>query len=819
MIPNAVYPANGSSDNAEGFDRRNPELKPSEQANGSPWLVKTAPPPLPLLSVDPEKESQRIIQIRKALETIVEPGQVVELRALNVSKVDYRRPHTQSGFFDFDHLDEMAEVAYRLTPDAQGVYFTLNPLKLDVLARRYNRVEIVTGDTARDVDVEKRARLLIDADPVRIAGVSAKETEKANAKDVIRRVQDFLQEGGWPNPIFADSGNGYHLLYDIDLPVDDDELVKRVLTALAVRFDTPEVKIDRQVFNPSRIVKLYGTLARKGDSIADRPHRWTSIIETPDDRKVVSRELLEALARTTQKGSERNPSSSIAAFSLNGNESAAGKAKHYLSKMPGAVSGQQGHNSTFTAANILIRGFGLSIPDALPIIKEWNAKCQPPWNEKDLLHKLEDAEKQDGARGYLLGNTGAGCIVVASGFKADFINSAAFDALAIEHEWLIKKIMVAKQPAVVGGPKKVLKTSLMIDLAVSLGGGKKFLNNFDVPRRLRVLVLSGESGKAAIQNTARRVCKAKGINLNQCDIFWGFRLPWLSSQNDLLALSSGIIENGIEVVIIDPLYLCLLAGNAALQASNVYQMGPLLLGVAQACLDAGATPILVHHTTKMSGQIARGEGHEPLELDNLAFAGVAEFARQWAIVSRREKYDPEAGDHKLWLNVGGSAGHSGLYGVDIREGILNDCFSGREWLVSVQTATNARDTAARAKSELKEKEKQARDGDDRAKVLRALEMYPEGETAKVNGQVAGIGNRATSVLLELLRGLQVVRTTIQKPCGRNPAMQYPGWRLWRPGEKPLMTTSQSEQLKKGELIETVLPVECQKDEETEVRKA
>jgi replicative DNA helicase len=471
--------------------------------------------------------------------------------------------------------------------------------------------------------------------------------------------------------------------------------------------------------------------------------------------------------------------------------------------MPGAVAGDKGHGRTYTAANVLVRGFGLSVPEALPVLKEWNEKCEPRWAEKELLHKLEDAAREGGPRGYLLGPSASGKPVVASGFQADFIDSAVFDGLAIRPEWLIRKILVAGQPAVVGGPKKVLKTSLMVDLAVSLGSGKPFLSFFEIPKRLRVLVLSGESGQAAIQNTARRVCRAKGTALARCDIFWGFRLPWLSSDVDLAVLARGVVEGGIEVVIIDPLYLCLLAGNAGLQAGNVYQMGPLLLGVAQACLDAGATPILVHHTTKMS-QAGRGESHEPLELDNLAFAGVAEFARQWMIVSRREKFDPDAGDHKLWLNVGGSAGHCGLYGLDVREGVLNDRFGGREWHVAVQTATSARAAAAKARREQKEAEKRARDVDDRERILRVLEVYPNGETTKVIGEEAGMGNRAVGVLLGLLRELQVVCTTVRKPCGRNPAMAYKGWRLWRDGERTLMTTRQADRLRQGEPVEVVL---------------
>jgi hypothetical protein len=38
-------------------------------------------------------------EIQRALEAIIEPGQVVELRALGVSTSRYPRPHTESGYF------------------------------------------------------------------------------------------------------------------------------------------------------------------------------------------------------------------------------------------------------------------------------------------------------------------------------------------------------------------------------------------------------------------------------------------------------------------------------------------------------------------------------------------------------------------------------------------------------------------------------------------------------------------------------------------------------------------------------------------------
>jgi len=234
-------------------------------------------------------------QIAAWLSQILLPGQVTELRALNATAAADRFPQTWSGYFD--DVARLASEAQRIK-SATGIYFLPNPVNSALLARASNRVRPakknpLTGDT----DVIARRWLLIDADAVRPAGISATDAEHAAAQELISEVSDALSRDGWPRPIIADSGNGGHALYRIDLAADDDGLVKRCLEALAGRFDTTEVKLDRTVFNQARIWKLYGTLACKGDSTADRPHRMSRIIESPPVLEVVSYDKLDQLSK------------------------------------------------------------------------------------------------------------------------------------------------------------------------------------------------------------------------------------------------------------------------------------------------------------------------------------------------------------------------------------------------------------------------------------------------------------------------------------------------------------------------------------------
>ena len=68
-------------------------------------------------------------------------------------------------------------------------------------------------------------------------------------------------------------------------------------------------------------------------------------------------------------------------------------ARAYVAKLPAAISGAGGHNTTLAAACWCVR-FGLDDTDALALLREFNQRCQPPWAEKELAHKLAAARRK-----------------------------------------------------------------------------------------------------------------------------------------------------------------------------------------------------------------------------------------------------------------------------------------------------------------------------------------------------------------------------------------------------------------------------------------
>lgn len=104
------------------------------------------------------------------------------------------------------------------------------------------------------------------------------------------------------------------------------------------------------------------------------------------------------------------------------NPSLTERVRCYVRNCDPAVEGQHGDCQTLAVANALIWDFALSPAEALPILREYNARCSPPWQEGELVRKLQSAAKQPHrrARGNKL-TPGVGsrpCAVDFSGLKA-----------------------------------------------------------------------------------------------------------------------------------------------------------------------------------------------------------------------------------------------------------------------------------------------------------------------------------------------------------------------------------------------------------------
>lgn len=219
-----------------------------------------------MIALSNDQRHKQLFLVQDWLSGFIALDQITELRALNFAD---RKAVSQ--FFRGDQLDRMAKAAVDFElQGAKGVYFTPNALKSHMLTSR---------NAARDEDVERRRWLLVDVDSKREGGCCATDEQKEFAWDVLRRCQASVEAYGLTGWKVVDSGNGYHLYIPIDLPNDDKakEGHKALLRGLQHRCGKDGASVDPTTYNAARIMRVPGTLCRKGDHTAERPHRWAKI--------------------------------------------------------------------------------------------------------------------------------------------------------------------------------------------------------------------------------------------------------------------------------------------------------------------------------------------------------------------------------------------------------------------------------------------------------------------------------------------------------------------------------------------------------------
>jgi len=183
--------------------------------------------------------------------------------------------------------------------DDEQIYFVLNKIDNACYGRQQSEKLVKSPKiTTNDNDIVKRSFVFVDFDPVRKSGTNASNDEFELAHKKAQDVFRFLREKGFSDPIISKSGNGFHLTFKVDMPNDEKttETIKRFYEYLASVFSDDKVDIDTKVFNLARLCKLYGTMAKKGANLEDRPWRMSEIIYVPKEINITDIEKFESIA-------------------------------------------------------------------------------------------------------------------------------------------------------------------------------------------------------------------------------------------------------------------------------------------------------------------------------------------------------------------------------------------------------------------------------------------------------------------------------------------------------------------------------------------
>src|SRR5690606_11267805 len=118
--------------------------------------------------------------------------------------------------------------------------------------------------------------------------------------------------------------------------------------------------------------------------------------------------------------------------------------------------------------------------------------------------------------------------------------------------------------------------------------------------------MCGESGPAATKNAIGRIMADRtrhfgpGMHaicnelVHTLPVVWNFNVPKLNDPFHVQAVRRVVESKGLELLIIDPVYLSL----PGINGSSHFSVGEPLEKVTQIAKDTGCAIILIHHTVK-----------------------------------------------------------------------------------------------------------------------------------------------------------------------------------------------------------------------------
>lgn len=548
----------------------------------------------------------KILRVRK--------NSILELRAIWPKDTPKTKPTAVVRHFhskDFANAAELKtafeSAAEQLNRDGYNIYTP------------FNEIAEIHGRGVGDDDISKVRFVFIDVDRAGDTSCPANQEEIDEAVGLAKSIKAFLHGRRWPEPFAMLSGNGVHLLYPIDSEnvAETSDAIKSFLRSLALKFDNDRAKVDKNVFNASRIWKLPGTLARKGEETEGRCYRHAKMISAGEPTQVTLEMLNKVVASFSDPKEE--PKTPLRYEVTTENEVEVARLNSALacisSDVPrgnGMILDEHGIAEDYwTGVVWAIAGLGWASGEG--IARSWSKQSNrysdegfdavwraynPNHNNPVGIGSVFNLAKKLGWSLSPFAVVEGGFSITATAEKtARYSLCGRDDLMALPPlEWVVKGILPNRGLAAIYGPSGSGKTFLILDLAAAICSGD---NWFGFRTKQTPVVYLGLEGGAGLQKRVKAWELAKQATFPAA-------FSYLTSDFDL---TKGLdVEGLIEAVpansicIIDTLN----RASPGSDENSSSDMGKLLAAVKKIEAAIGGLVILCHHTGKDRSQGLRG---------------------------------------------------------------------------------------------------------------------------------------------------------------------------------------------------------------------
>lgn len=192
----------------------------------------------------------------------------------------------------------------------------------------------------------------------------------------------------------------------------------------------------------------------------------------------------------------------------------------------------------------------------------------------------------------------------AQGQILPVVRASELESETVKTPWLIEHLWLREAVGIVGGPPKLLKTWLALEMAVSVALRSPCFGTFPVHACGPVLLFAAEDSQTKVRSRLQSLARNHGSSLEQIDIqVITADMLRLDRPTDQERLAATVLSYKPVLLVLDPL--------VRLHSLDENQSGPMaaLLGYFRALQRKTGTAIMIVHHTRKNTSSSAGAGY------------------------------------------------------------------------------------------------------------------------------------------------------------------------------------------------------------------